>query len=99
MPYMVTGRCSIDGENYCFNSDGSMHTGWYTEIHKWADDGSDCIDWLYFDPDGKLHKISDGYSKTYCRFLALFRADSVDRFCIFSPFNQVLQCRLLQHFI
>ena len=54
--YMVTGRRTIDDEEYCFNSDGSMHTGWYKEINKWADDNSDCIDFLYFDPDGKLHK-------------------------------------------
>lgn len=33
--YMVTGRRTIDDEEYCFNSDGSMHTGWYKEINKW----------------------------------------------------------------
>ena len=53
--YMHTGRSTINGKEYCFNSDGSMLTGWYTEINKWADDGSDCIDTLYFDKDGTLH--------------------------------------------
>lgn len=53
--YMHTGRSTINDKEYCFNSDGSMLTGWYTEINKWADDGSDCIDTLYFDKDGTLH--------------------------------------------
>jgi len=52
---MLTGRWTINGVDYCFDTDGCMHTGWYKEINKWADDGSDCIDWLYFNEDGSLH--------------------------------------------
>ncbi len=49
------GRWVIDGVDYCFNDSGSMHTGWYKEINLWADDNSECVDWLYFNEDGTLH--------------------------------------------
>ena len=56
---MHTGRSTINDKEYCFNSDGSMLTGWYTEINKWADDGSDCIDTYILTKTG--HYIPDGF--------------------------------------
>ena len=52
---MVTGWKTIDGATYVFNSDGSMHTGWYFGKYN-GDSGYSHDARYYFNSDGSLAK-------------------------------------------
>ena len=62
----------INGNTYKFNADGTLYIGWYKHI--W-DDGD--INWIYFDPDGKMHNgwLKSG-SKWYYFYNGIMKADT-----------------------
>ncbi len=62
----------INGNTYKFNADGTLYIGWYKHI--W-DNGD--INWVYFDPDGKMHNgwLKSG-SKWYYFYNGIMKADT-----------------------